>query len=95
MKGFIHLDQIGSYEFQALSNDGVEIVIDGKIILVDPNVHCDRLSKVGTITSQEARWHPLMVKYFQRKGTAALKVFWKTPGEKEFEVIPAEAYDHP
>lgn len=94
MKGFIHLDQMGRYEFQALSNDGVEIVIDGNSILVDPDVHGDRLSKIGTLTSQEARWHPLMVKYFQRKGTAALKVFWKTPGEEEFEVIPAEAYGH-
>lgn len=94
MKGFIHLDQIGRYEFQALSNDGVEIIIDGNSILVDPNVHGDRLSKVGILMSQEARWHPVMVKYFQRKGTAALKFFWKTPGKKEFEVIPAEAYGH-
>lgn len=94
MKGFILLDLIGRYEFQALSNDGVEITIDGTIILVDPKVHGDRMSNVGTLSPQKAGWHSLMVKYFQRKGSAALKLFWKTPGKDEFEVIPARAYGH-
>lgn len=94
MKGFILLDQIGRYEFQALSNDGVEVIIDGTSILVDAFVHSDRMSDVGTLSPLEAGWHSLMVKYYQRKGTAALKLYWKTPGKDVFEVIPAKAYKH-
>ncbi len=93
MKGYIHL-QKGHYEFQALSNDGVEMIIDGRSVIIDPGVHSDRLSKVGTVSVQEAGWHSLMVKYFQRKGTAALKLYWKMPDKSEFEVIPASAYGH-
>ena len=92
--GYLLLDKRGSYEFQALSNDGVEVIIDGNSILIDSDVHSDRLSAIGTLSVQEAGWHPLTVKYFQRKGTAALKLFWKTPGDDAFEVIPASAYGH-
>jgi hypothetical protein len=94
MKGYLLVDQKGSYEFQALSNDGVEVIIDGNSILIDPNVHSDRLSNIGTLSVQKTGWHSLMVKYFQRKGTAALTLFWKRPGKDEFEVIPAKAYAH-
>ena len=94
MKGYLLFDQMGRYEFQALSNDGIEVIIDGNSILIDPKVHSDRLSSVATLTVQETGWHPVMVKYFQRKGTAALKLFWKTPGSDELEVVPARAYGH-
>jgi hypothetical protein len=94
MKGYLLLDQKGRYEFQALSNDGVEMIIDGNSILIDPDVHSDRLSNVGILSVQEAGWHSLMVKYFQRKGSAALTLFWKTPGKDAFEVIPSKAYGH-
>lgn len=94
MKGYLLLDQQGRYEFQALSNDGVEVVLDGNTILIDFDVHSDRLSEVGTLSVEESGWHSLIVKYFQRKGTAALTLYWKTPGKDEFEVIPAWAYGH-
>jgi hypothetical protein len=94
IKGYLLFDQKGPYEFQALSNDGVEVIIDGDTILIDADVHSDRLSSIGTLSVQQTGWHALMVKYFQRKGTAALKLFWKTPGKDEFEVIPARAYGH-
>lgn len=94
MKGYLLLDQQGRYEFQALSNDGVEVIINGNTILIDFDVHSDRLSEVGTLSVEESGWYSLMVKYFQRKGTAALTLYWKKPGKNEFEVVPAWAYGH-
>ena len=43
---------------------------------------------------EEAGWYPMLIKYFQKKGTAALSLYWKPPGAAEFSVIPAEAYAH-
>lgn len=94
MKGYLLLDQMGLYQFQALSNDGVEVFIDGISILIDPDVHSDRLSNVETLAVQQTGWHVLMVKYFQRKGSAALTLYWKPPGKDTLEVIPARAYAH-
>ena len=94
MIGYIHFAQSGDYAFQTLSNDGVEVYIDGEIVVSDPRVHSDQLSKEGEITVTDAGWKPLMVRYFQRKGTAALKLYWRTPGGSDFEIVPATAYRH-
>ncbi|MGB3211057.1 MAG: PA14 domain-containing protein [Desulforhopalus sp.] len=94
MEGYLHLDTPGTYAFQALSNDGVEIYINGKLIVSDPNVHSDRLSDIGEVSVDTGGWQPFLVRYFQRKGSAALKFYWRPPGSDEFEIVPAQAYGH-
>ena len=91
--GFIHLESAGDYRFQALSNDGVAIYIDGVEILSDPRVHPDRLSEIGSFSSLGG-WYPFLIRYFQRKGTAALSVYWQPPDAEAFTVVPASAYGH-
>ncbi|RZW21848.1 MAG: hypothetical protein EX260_05755 [Desulfobulbaceae bacterium] len=94
MQGYLVVKDTGDFEFQALSNDGVIVRMGGKTVISDPEQHSDRLSNVGHVTIDKAGHYPLMVEYFQRKGTAALKLFWKTPGSDKFVPIPAHAYVH-
>jgi hypothetical protein len=94
LDGYIHLAKPGAYALQVLSNDGVEVYVDGKLIVSDPNVHSDRLSDIGVYTSAKEGWQPLHIRYFQRKGSAALKLYWRPPGSSEFEVVPEGAYGH-
>ncbi len=94
MQGYLVVKETGAFEFQALSNDGVIVKLGGKTVISDPEQHSDRLSNVGHVTLDKAGHYPLLVEYFQRKGTAALKLFWKTPGSDKFVPIPAHAYVH-
>ena len=94
MQGYLVVKEKGEYEFQALSNDGVRVFLGGKTVISDPEQHSDRLSNVGHVTIANTGHYPLQVEYFQRKGTAALKLFWKTPGTDKFIPIPANAYVH-
>ena len=94
MLGYLVVKDAGSYEFQALSNDGVIVKLGGETVISDPEQHSDRLSNVGHVTIDKAGHYPLVVEYFQRKGTAALKLFWKTPGSEKFVPIPANHYVH-
>jgi hypothetical protein len=94
MQGYLVVKETGTFEFQALSNDGVIVRLGGKTVISDPEQHSDRLSNVGHVTIDKAGHYPLLVEYFQRKGTAALKLFWKTPGSDKFVPIPAPAYVH-
>ena len=94
MQGYLVIKEKGLYEFQALSNDGVIVRLGGKTVISDPEQHSDRLSNVGHVTIDRSGHYPLLVEYFQRKGTAALKLFWKTPGSDKFVPIPANAYVH-
>ena len=94
MQGYLVVKDAGSYEFQALSNDGVIVRLGGETVISDPEQHSDRLSNVGHVTIDKAGHYPLVVEYFQRKGTAALKLFWKTPDSEKFVPIPAHHYVH-
>lgn len=94
MRGYLHFRQPGEYSMQALSNDGVLLHISDQLALNDPKQHSDQLSNIARITIGTPGWYPLSIDYFQRKGTAAFKLFWKIPGAEEFEVIPKWAYGH-
>ncbi len=93
--GFIHLDTPGAYGFTFESNDGVRLEIDGKLIIEDPDVHGDRYSDIGIMEVAKPGWYPLAIKYFERKNTSTLRMFWGPPGvEGTMPLVPAEALAH-
>ena len=94
MTGYLNLAQPGIYEFQALSNDGIVLRMSGQTVFSDPAQHSDNLSNIGRVTVMTAGWYPITIEYFQRKGTAALKLFWKTPDSPEFSPVSEKAYGH-
>ena len=94
MKGYIQFQEAGYYEMQALSNDGFILYLSGKLAINDPEQHSDRLSNIASVTIESPGWYQVVTEYFQRKGTAALKLMWKTPGSKDFVPLPQSAYAH-
>ena len=94
MEGLLHIDRPGTYRFQALSNDGIRVYLDGQRIIDDPDVHSNRLSAVAAVDIADPGWHPLEVEYFQRKGTAAIMLYWQPPESGALSIIPARAYGH-
>lgn len=95
MSGYIKLDKPGTYLFQANTNDGFRLYIDNTLLIDDPLYHSDRLSPESAFNVKEPAWYPLKIRYFQRKGTATLQLFWKPPGENKFSIVPAEVLAHP
>jgi len=94
MKGYIHFAEVGQYEMQALSNDGFILYLSDKQAINDPEQHSDRLSNVAKVSITHPGWYQTVAEYFQRKGTAALKLMWKTPGSSDFVPLPQSAYGH-
>jgi hypothetical protein len=94
MNGMIHLSEIGEYMFRILSNDGILFYLGGQLIVEDPDVHSDRWSVPAVVSVHQTGWYPLLAEYFQRKGTAALRFYWRPPGADTFAPIPASAYAH-
>ena len=94
MEGLLHLPSPGTYRFQALSNDGIRVYVNGQRILDDPDVHSNRLTPVATVDIATPGWYPLEVEYFQRKGTAAIMLYWQPPENNALSIIPAQAYGH-
>ena len=94
MDGFLNLEKVGTYRWQALANDGIRMFIDNQMIFEDPKVHKDRLTPPGELRIDRPGKYPVHILYFQRKGTAALKLYWQPPGSAQFSLVPAEVYWH-
>jgi len=94
MKGYVHFPEKGQYEMQALSNDGFILTLAGKLTINDPEQHSDRLSNIASVTINSPGWYQVVIEYFQRKGTAAVKLMWKPPGSREFAPLPPSVYAH-
>lgn len=94
MYGFFHLSEPGDYTFQAYSNDGFDLYINSHLLVSDPAVHRSRLSDQGTITVARGGWFPVEIRYFQRKGTAALELYWQPPDAADLSIVPPEVYAH-
>lgn len=94
MNGALHFPTAGTYVLQTLSNDGIDIYLNNNRVLADPTQHSDQLSAESHLNIPAAGWYPIQINYFQRKGTAALKLYWKTPGSNEKVTVPPEAYGH-
>lgn len=94
LNGYLNFPDPGVYEMQALSNDGIVMSISGNVALSDPEQHSDRLSNIAHISIDQPGWYQVDIDYFQRKGTAALKLLWKVPGAKTFVPVPKQTYAH-
>lgn len=94
MRGLFYFPESGDYSFQALSNDGIKMFFGEHLVLNDPVQHSDQLSDIGTIHIPRSGWYPVRLDYFQRKGTAALKLYWQMPGMDSLEVVPTSSYAH-
>jgi hypothetical protein len=92
--GYIRLERAGTYGFQANTNDGFRLFIDGHLLIDDPSWHSDRLSPVSTVVVTDPGWYTLQAVYFQRKGTASLQLYWQPPGDQTFSIVPARVLAH-
>jgi len=87
--GAIRLDKPGRYGFTALSNDGVRVMVGGVTVTEDGEPHPDRWSRPGHIEVAAAGWYPLRVLYYEKRGTAVLRLYWQQPGDAQMSVVPA------
>ena len=94
MQGYLNFEESGKYLIKANSNDGIRVFLDNKMILNDPDGHADRFTSETEIDIKQPGRYLILVRYFQRKGTATLEMYWKTPGADKFDIIPAMAYSH-
>jgi hypothetical protein len=94
MMGYIKFERPGTYSFQANTNDGFRMYVDGRLLLDDPEWHSDRLTPESRLSISAPGWYSLRLRYFQRKGTATLQLYWKPPGEDRFVIVPPEVLAH-
>ncbi len=90
-KGHIFIPETGVYTFFLNSNDGSNMTINGRLVMVNDGFHRaqERIGKVEL----EKGIHTIGVDYFQMGGVKALTVSWAFENGEKKE-IPAEALFH-
>jgi hypothetical protein len=91
LSGFIRIPASGNYTFFVTADDGVELFVDGRLVVSDPLPHSAR-ERSGTL-ALEAGWHPLALSFYEQAGQAVLSLGWSGPGIAKGPV-PSNALAH-
>lgn len=77
------------YTFSTLSNDGVRLWIDGKLVIDNWTTHSAKEDQ-GTIKLTAGKRHDLKLEYFQSGGNSVMKLFWASASQSK-EIVPQSA----
>jgi hypothetical protein len=94
IQGLLKMEKPGRYTFLVHSNDGVYLAIGDKLIYEHPTVHGDTFSDELVLEISEPGWYPIHIKYFEKKNTSTLELYWETPDGGDMDYVPADAFAH-
>jgi alpha-L-fucosidase len=80
-----------TYTFLTVSDDTVQVWIDGKLVIGNTNPH-DAAVDRGTVTLQAGRKYSIRVDTTERTGEAAMKLLWYAPDEVQRIVPTSQLY---
>lgn len=83
-KGYIDIPKDGTYTFYLESNDGSVLLLDDYKFIDNDGSH--GIYEKSASTALRKGKHPIVVKYFQMRGTQGLKVSWQGPGFEKTEI---------
>lgn len=77
------------YTLATLSNDGVRLWIDGKLIVDNWTGH-SAAEDTGKIRLEAGKRYPIKLEYYQSGGNSVMKLYWSSPSQKR-ELVPQSA----
>ncbi len=90
--GKLAVPKTGTYTFSLSSDDGSQLLIDGKRIVDHTSRHTMTGEKSGTIDLAEGS-HDFKLEYFQNEGYAGCALWWAGP-ELAKDIVPKTAFSH-
>jgi hypothetical protein len=76
----------GTYTLTTNSDDGVQVYINGQLLINDYTYHAPTLDS-ATVSFQAGQKYNIDIKYFQGGGGSLLQLFWAAPG-LPMEIVP-------
>jgi len=88
--GVLNVPADGDYEFITRSDDGVRLWIDGELLFENWNIHRPAIDKANrTLTAGP---HSIKVEWFQARGPAMLKLYWRMPSDAQPRIIEPDYF---
>lgn len=87
--GFLKTPTAGVYTLSLDSDDGSQLTMDGAVIIDNAGAH--PLTRKSAEIELSEGYHALEIFYTEIGGTAAFDFYWKRPGSRAEEIVPAGA----
>lgn len=84
--GQLEAPRPGLFVLATKSDDGLRMWLDGKLVIDDWTEHAEKSNRASLELS--GGWHDFRIEYYQKAGTASVKLFWAQPGGP-LELIPS------
>jgi hypothetical protein len=76
------------YSFRTISDDGVRLWVDGRLIIDNWTDH-PATENSGTIQLTAGRWYPITLEYYEKGGGATISLAWSSRSQIP-EIVPQE-----
>lgn len=80
----------GQYTLATLSDDGVRLWLDDKLLIDDWSDHAQRRDQ-AVVTLQANQAYSIKVSYYENYGDAVMRLLWRTPGQASDSIVPQAA----
>ena len=79
----------GSYRFQTVSDDGVRVWVNGVQVINNWSDHSSTTNTSGTVSLVAGQRYSIRVEYYEKGGSAVMRLRWLRPGQTSYVAIPA------
>ncbi|MEN0035826.1 MAG: DUF6701 domain-containing protein [Cellvibrio sp.] len=86
--GFVRVTQSGIYRFQTVSDDGIRLYVNGNQVISRWNDHSSTTDTTADITLTAGQVVSIMMEYYERGGSAEVRLRWLRPGTTTYVAIP-------
>jgi hypothetical protein len=91
--GRVKTEAAGLYGFSVQSDDGVRLWVNGQLLVNNWSDHA-LTENSGSLSLPAGTWINLRAEYYERAGSATLRLLWTPPGQPK-RVIPAASLSSP
>ncbi|MFZ4759636.1 MAG: PA14 domain-containing protein, partial [Burkholderiaceae bacterium] len=89
--GAVLADIGGTYRFQTVSDDGVRLWVDGKLVIDNWTLHGPTTDTSAAIVLEPGRRYAMRLEYYESGGGATIRLRWRKPNSTTYVAIPAAA----
>jgi large repetitive protein len=87
--GTIEAPSSGAAVLQTISDDGIRVWFDGKLVINNWTLH-GPTANTANVTFVAGKKHTITMEYYESGGGAVAKLNWQTPGSSTFVAVPAQ-----
>lgn len=87
--GTVQAATSGSYRFQTQSDDGVRVWVNGVQVINNWSDHSAATNTSAAVNLVAGQRYAVRVEYYEKGGSAVMRLRWLTPGQSTYVAIPA------